>query len=173
MAGTFFLVLPACAIAGVTDLLWRRVPNWLTGILAVCAIALSATNGLRAAAISAGIIVAVFLLGSLAFSLGLIGGGDVKLAAAAAGAFGFPDCLSFLLYTVLAGGVLGIGFAIARGRLKDTLAGVGMLAAPLFNRGAVVMAPPSSSAMPYALAIGLGAFLVLLSQTIAPFLRLH
>ncbi len=168
----FVLALPICAVAGVTDLLWGKVPNWLTGALALGAIGLSATHGLRAAAVSVTVMIVFLVLGMLAFAPGWIGGGDVKLAAAAAGALSYPDCVPFLLYTVLGGGALAIAFAIVRGRLKETLTGVGMLAAPLFGRGLTSVTPPRTSSMPYALAIALGILLVLLSQTIAPFLRL-
>ena len=172
MPAAFILVLPFCVAAGVTDVLWHKVPNWLTGTLALMAIGLSATHGLRAVAVTVTVMVVFLLLGMLAFAAGWIGGGDVKLTAAAAGALSYPDCVPFLLYTVLGGGVLAIAFAIVRGRLKETLAGVSILAARFFGRGVSSLTPPSTSSMPYALAIGLGATLLLLSQTIAPFLRL-
>jgi prepilin peptidase CpaA len=172
MTGALFLVLPACAIAGITDVTSRRVPNWLTAVLAIAALIFNATHGLVPALLSLGVMVAVLLLGALAFSQGWIGGGDVKLAAAAAGALSYPACIPFLLYTIFGGGVLAVAYALLRGRLKQTFAGVGTLAFPIFHGGAGKATPTNMTPMPYALAIGLGAILVLLSQTVAPFLRI-
>ena len=172
MTGALFLVLPACAVASITDVMTRRVPNWLTGLLAVAALVFNAMHGIVPALISIGVMIAVLLLGSLAFAQGWIGGGDVKLAAAAAGALSYPDCVPFLLYTILGGGVLAIAYALLRGRLKQTFSSVGMLVFPMLHGGAGKATPPRMTSMPYALAIGLGAVLVLLSQTIAPFLRI-
>ena len=172
MTGAFLLVLPACAVAATTDVVARRVPNWLTAVLGVAGLIFNATHGVVPGLVSLGVMIAVFLIGALAFGQGWIGGGDVKLAAAAAGAFNYPDCVPFLVYTVLGGGVIALVYALLRGRLKQTLAGVGTLAFPFLHGGAGKATPTSMTSMPYALAIGLGAVLVLLSQTVAPFLRI-
>lgn len=172
MTGALLLVLPACAVASVTDVLSRRVPNWLTGLLALAALIFNATRGAVHALLSAGVMIAVLLVGALAFAQGWIGGGDVKLAAAAAGALSYPDCVPFLIYTILGGGVLAIAYALVKGRLKQTLSGVGTLIFPFLHGGAGKVAPSRMTSMPYALAIGLGAVLVMLSQTVAPFLRI-
>ena len=58
------------------------------------------------AAIRVGVAVAVFLLLALAFQLGAMGGGDVKLAAALALWFAPGDTLMLLVLMSLAGGVL-------------------------------------------------------------------
>lgn len=78
---------------------------------------------------------ALFLAGMLAFALGMMGGGDVKLAAAT-GLFAGPALiLDFVLITAVAGGLLGFGVlmglplgvapgsgaATARGRLNRRL----------------------------------------------------
>jgi prepilin peptidase CpaA len=50
----------------------------------------------------------LFAAGFALFSLGLFGGGDAKLLAAAGLWFGWPQTLPFLVLTVLAGGVLAL-----------------------------------------------------------------
>lgn len=172
MSGAFLVVLPACAVAATTDVKSRRVPNWLTIVLAIAGLILNAMHGVVPGLLSLGVMMAVFLIGAIAFGQGWIGGGDVKLAAAAAGAFSYPDCVPFLVYTIFGGGILGVVYALLRGRLKQTLAGVGTLAFPLLHGGAGKATPTSMTSMPYAVAICLGAVLVLLSQTVAPFLRI-
>ena len=172
MSGALLVVLPACAIAATTDVRTRRVPNWLTALLAIAGLIMNAAHGVVPGLLSLCVMLAVFLIGALAFSQGWIGGGDVKLAAAAAGAFNYPDCVPFLVYTILGGGVIALVYSVLRGRLKQTLTGVATLAFPFLHGGAGKATPTSMTSMPYALAIGLGAALVLLSQTVAPFLRI-
>jgi prepilin peptidase CpaA len=50
----------------------------------------------------------LFVAGFALFALGLFGGGDAKLLAAAGLWFGWPQTMPFLMLTVLAGGVLAI-----------------------------------------------------------------
>ena len=52
---------------------------------------------------------AVFVLFALAFYAGMMGGGDVKLAAALALWFSLQSTIKFLVLTSLAGGVLTLG----------------------------------------------------------------
>ena len=56
-----------------------------------------------------GIAVGVFVLFALAFFTGMMGGGDVKLAAALALWFSPQSTIKFLVLTSLAGGVLTLG----------------------------------------------------------------
>jgi prepilin peptidase CpaA len=166
------LVLVACAIAVVMDLRSRRIPNWLTLGLAVAAVAGQGLNGPLALLAAIAIYVAVMLLGCVAFSLGWLGGGDVKLLAAAAAAFGWPDCVGFLIYTSLGGGILAVAVAAAQGRLLATVLRV-LASMPLFaGWRPVVAAAPNTTMLPYGCAIALGATAVAMADSVAPFLRL-
>jgi prepilin peptidase CpaA len=60
----------------------------------------------------------VFLVLAGAFYLGMMGGGDVKLAAALALWFSPPEILKFLVVMSIAGGVLTLGILIAH-RLRS------------------------------------------------------
>ena len=81
MTLAIWFVLAACAIAVATDVTTRRIPNWLTGVLAVAALGFHAVHGWRELLASVLALVVVMFLGFLAFSMGWLGGGDVKLAA--------------------------------------------------------------------------------------------
>ncbi len=172
MSILLWCVLAACALGVWTDVSTRRIPNALTATLAVVALGYNALQGFAAFAIAAGILIGVLLLGSFAFSMHWLGGGDVKLAAAASAAFGYPDVLLFLLYTSLGGGLLAVGYMAFQGRLGELFGNTAGLLRPLAYRGTVAVAPARSTALPYACAIAAGACAVVLSHSIAPSLRL-
>jgi len=173
MTPLHWIVLGACAIAVATDVSTRRIPNVLTAALALSALVYHAwSGGWKALAASAAVLVVVMGIGLVVFSLGWLGGGDVKLAAGAAAAFGYPDAVGFLLFTSIGGGVVALLFALGRGRLRETLRSVAAIARPLAYHGTAAVAPTQGLALPYATAIAIGAGAVALSHTAAPFLRL-
>jgi prepilin peptidase CpaA len=167
MKPEIILLLAACAMAVWTDLRTRRIPNWLTSALAAGALALHLPHGWTGvgSALAAGIV--IFVLGTFAHSMRILGGGDVKLLAAGGLALGYPDCVLFILYTFLGGGVLAIAFALAQRRLRSTLANVRALAQ---TRTLLDDAAPSAR-MPYAIAIAFGSLIVALADTILPAVR--
>ena len=150
-------VLAASLIGAASDVRTRKVPNVLVGALLVCGLVenavLSSWSGFFADLAVTG---AVLLAGSFAFSFKLIGGGDVKLLAVAAGVLAYPAGVSFVLLTLLCGGVLAIAYAAMRGRLSATLSNVRAATLPLFL-GVRPVRPDNGLAMPYALAILAGA----------------
>jgi prepilin peptidase CpaA len=166
------LVLVACAVAVVLDLRARRIPNWLTLGLAAVSLASQSLNGPVAIAQALAIYVAVMTLGCVVFSVGWLGGGDVKLLAAAAAAFGWPDSIALLVYTALGGGILAVAIAAAQGRLVSTVSRA-FAAIPLFPGWRPAPAgAPNRTMLPYGCAIAFGAAAVALSDSVAPFLRL-
>jgi prepilin peptidase CpaA len=167
-----WLVLGACAVAVLTDLRSRRIPNILTAALALAALGLHATQGWIPFLVACATLVGVMLIGFVAFSFGWLGGGDVKLLAAGAAALGLPDAVPFLIYTAIGGGLLALIVAIAMGRLKSVFASVVLLLRPFAYKGTVAVAPVKSITLPYAVAIAFGAVAVALSHSAAPFLRL-
>ena len=66
------------------------------------------TSSLSAIGLAAACAVGVFGLGALAFAAGALGGGDVKLLAAASLFAGPARMLDFAMVTALVGGLLGI-----------------------------------------------------------------
>ena len=99
-------------------------------------------------AVVAGIV--VFVLGSIPFSMGIIGGGDVKLLAACACVFGLAQILPLVLYTALIGGAVGVVALLLRrlGRIDK------------------------AARLPYAVAITGGVAWLELSLTLLPKLKL-
>lgn len=150
-------VLAASLVGAAYDVRTRRVPNWLVLALLICGLIENvALSGWRGAFADLALVAAVLLAGTLAFSFKLIGGGDVKLLAAAAGTLAYPAGVSFVLLTLLCGGVLAVAYAAMRGRLQTTFANVQSVAFPLLV-GVRPVRPENGLAMPYALAIFAGA----------------
>lgn len=172
MSLAIYIVLAACAVAVVTDVRARRIPNYLTAALAVAALALHAFEGWQSLGVAVAIMIGVTLLGFVAFSLGWLGGGDVKLLAAGAAALNAHDIPAFLLYTAIGGGLLAVVFALVTGRLGVVMASVSKIIRPFVYKGTVAVAPTKPIMLPYAIAIAFGASAVALSHTAAPFLRL-
>jgi prepilin peptidase CpaA len=161
------LLLLACALAVYTDVRERRIPNVLTAAFAGGALALHVPQGWIAVgcALAAGSV--IFGLGTLAHSIGVLGGGDVKLLAAGAVAVGYPDCALLVMYTFLGGGALAILWALGQRRLRSTLVNLRAMAQTRTLLGDT--AP--SARMPYAIAIAFGAAVVALADTILPAMR--
>ncbi|MGH7755067.1 MAG: prepilin peptidase [Vulcanimicrobiaceae bacterium] len=172
MSLAILLVLAACAVAVVTDVRARRIPNLLTGALALAALGFAGFQGAIAFFTCAGLMVGVLLVGFVAFSLGWLGGGDVKLLAAAGGALGTHDVVAFLLYTAIGGGILAVAVTLATGRTRAVASSVAGLVRPFAVAGTAPQAPVRPTMLPYAVAIAFGAVAVALSHSAAPFLRL-
>ncbi|MBV8616146.1 MAG: prepilin peptidase [Acetobacteraceae bacterium] len=102
-------ILPLIALLGAAalhDAAFRTVPNWISLGLACSGLALRALHhdllpGLAAAA-------GLFALLALLWTRGLLGGGDVKLAGAAALAMPPAAVPGFVLAVSVAGGVLAL-----------------------------------------------------------------
>jgi prepilin peptidase CpaA len=92
------------AVAAAADVAQRRVPNLVVAPLAVAGLAAQwSSGGVLAAAdgLLAGSLVTVVL--GIAWAKGALGGGDLKLAAAAAIWLGSRSVLPFLLFAGVAG----------------------------------------------------------------------
>jgi len=167
MAFPFVAALAVAAAGCATDLRSGRIPNLLTfGAAAGAAGFHLADQGLSGLGLALG----GWLVGGLLFLplyvLRGMGGGDVKLMAALGAWIGPGLALWLALYAALAGGVLALVVAIARGRLRQSLANVwsilvfwrivGMQPHPVFT----IDSSPSIR-LPYAvpIAVGLGVTL--------------
>jgi prepilin peptidase CpaA len=120
------LGLAACAF----DLRSRRIPNALTFGAAAAALVFHATSsgvdGLQTAAVGWLVGTALFLP---FFLLGGMGGGDVKLLAALGAWLGPQDAMWLAVYGSIAGGVMAIGYSLARGYLGTALRNIRSLMA--------------------------------------------
>ena len=156
---------PTCAVMAVasfTDLRTMRVPNWLVFpyMLAGMAVAIWA-HGWHGAAQSLGGFALGAAIFGLLFCLGGMGMGDVKLCAAVGAWVGPSQLMIALVITGLAGGVMALAWAAARGLLGKMFAGSGELIVGFGKRGLrpheeMVLSNPKAHKIPYAPAIAIG-----------------
>jgi prepilin peptidase CpaA len=162
--------LTMLALASFKDVSERRIPNRLTGGLAVLYplyVLVSPMPVLWPAAL--GLAAVVFVIGLGLFARELIGGGDVKLIAALSLWAGPDQFVWFMLVTTLAGGVLSLVSLWYRrwgGMIEAHLAALGLV-----TTAGGVPAPadvPSgkstvrSTTLPYGVAIAAGGIAVII-----------
>ena len=152
------------AVAILYDLGWRRIPNAISGFVFLSAIVLrahdqggwAACSGVGAAALVVAALYRPWLMGG-------IGGGDVKLAAAAAAWVPFARLPWFVLSGALAGGFFAaIYYARARAATKAEIRANLTLAALQNELPSVPSHRAGHLSLPYSLAIAAGASAVFL-----------
>jgi prepilin peptidase CpaA len=139
------------AVATVTDLRSRRIPNWLVLPFLVAGVIVSGwMRGWHGIGQSfAGLALGGFLFGVLAW-MGGMGMGDVKLLAAI-GAWIWPQQLIIaMVMTGIAGGVMAICWAVAGGFLRQ--------------HPELALNNPLARKMPYAPAIAVGTLMSFFSK---------
>lgn len=128
---------------------WRlKISNLTSVAVAVGAVVAAAWQGIELSAWqNLAVFAAILVLGTAAFSAGLLGGGDVKLFAATGLWFDLRSAIWFVACVFLAGGILGLIYLIAR-----MMRGGGVR-----KRGA--------TRVPYGLAIAAGGLLLIAVQS--------
>lgn len=159
MSGLLVTGAALLVMASLHDLVARTIPNWLVGALAVLGIVLRALTGSLLGGVVAGLV--VFVLAAICWRRGWMGGGNVKLLAAAAIAVPPSLVLSFITAVALCGGVLALLYLVA-GR---------MVAPPPASRPRSLLARAlrveqwrirRGGPLPYACAIAAGGLFILL-----------
>jgi prepilin peptidase CpaA len=120
--------------AGVTDLRWRRIPNWLTYPAIPGAVILHAIAGgwpgarlsLLGTALGLGLLLPFVLIRSL-------GGGDWKLVGGMGAFFGVQRLITVLILTLLINGFMAICMVIWKRRVGQTLRNLGRMTAAFFS----------------------------------------
>ncbi len=148
------LLFPALmAFAAASDLFTMTIPNRVSLALIACFLLLALFTGMGASEIllhvAAGAIVLVVAFGC--FAMGWIGGGDAKVAAAAALWFGFAHLMNYLLYASLFGGALTLLLLQFR---------QWPLPYPLAAQVWLLRLHAKESGIPYGIALALGALLI-------------
>jgi prepilin peptidase CpaA len=101
-------------VAAMIDVSSYKIPNWLTGLTAALFFPMALLTGMPLVDfgwhVLAGVV--LFFVGYVFFSLGLFGGGDAKLMAAAGLWFGSSHSVEFLVLTAIVGGFLAAAIGI-------------------------------------------------------------
>ena len=122
-ADALIAILAAMLIIAATgDLRTRTIPNWLNGAIALGAIPFWVVSGLSVwpdMAIQIGVALAVFAAFALAFHLGAMGGGDVKMVAALALWLPLGAVIKLLVIMSIAGGVLTVAMLVRHRTAKS------------------------------------------------------
>ncbi len=152
----------AMALAAATDLLTMKIPNRLSAVLALgyFAAAVVARVPIHDVALHALCGGAMLTLTFGMFSLGWIGGGDAKLAAATALWLGWTPLADYGLSSAIAGGGLTVVILMAR---RLTLPGF------LASQNWIARLHNAKTGIPYGIALALGG-MVAYPET--PFWRL-
>lgn len=119
------VVFLAACVGVVTDLRWRRLPNWLTLPVAVAGLGYAVFDLPGAATTPVGSLLGGMLAG-LPFLIMMLmrgsGGGDVKMMLALGLWLGPRGGFYLAICVALAGGVLAVIYAVQRGRLMESIA---------------------------------------------------
>jgi prepilin peptidase CpaA len=148
------LLFPALmAFAAASDLFTMTISNRVSLLLLAGFMVLAAFGGMSLHAISMHVAAgfAVLTIAFVCFSLGWVGGGDAKLAAATALWFGFEHLVVYLTYAAVAGGALTL--LILQFRKLP-------LPAPLISQPWLQRLHDRDSGVPYGIALAIGALLI-------------
>jgi prepilin peptidase CpaA len=162
------------ALCAAVDLHARRIPNLVSGPAILTGIALNGLYfGLAGVGASlAGLVVATSVL-LAPFSLGGLGGGDVKMMGAVGALLGPRLTLWGLAFGMVLGGLVMVGHLARCGRLREKLARIGsMLTAAAVTQSLAPLrvsdADAEAIALPYSVPLALGTLAVVALRGTAP-----
>jgi prepilin peptidase CpaA len=153
----------ALATSVVTDVVSRRIPDWVTWPTVAIALGIrffSAGPGDLETGLLSGVVAAagaMGLLSALAWR-GSMGWGDVKLVGAVGAVFGYPAIIGALVFISLVGAVQAVVTLIWQGQVWETLSALGRRVAVKVRLSAAEGCAANSGQIPYGVAIALGSF---------------
>ncbi len=164
------LVLPA----GVYDIRYRRVPNWLTvpGVLIGLALNwfLYETPGLWFSLKGLGLALLIYFP---LFAIRAMGAGDAKLMAAVGAMVGPWNWLGIFILTGILGGAFAVALLCTTGRVRRTFANLAFLLKelayfrpPYLKNEELDVRNPKAVGLPHAAVIGLGTLAFLAAAAI-------
>ncbi len=159
-------------IAAITDLYTRRIPNTLVvaGFAAGIGVNLwlGGWNGLLHSLSGFGLAILIYVP---LFIIRAMGGGDVKLMAAAGAIAGPRDWFTLVIFASIIGAVIALGMLLARNAFGQTFHNVMYIAkelahfrAPYKSNAQLDIASPQALTMPHGVAIFTGAVLLLIAR---------
>lgn len=148
------LLFPALmAFAAASDLLTMTISNRVSLLLAAGFVVLAVAGGMgfhdMLLHIAAGMV--VLTVAFICFTMGWVGGGDAKVAAAAALWFGFAHLMGYLVYASLFGGALTLLLLQFR---------QWPLPYPLAGQAWLLKLHAKESGIPYGIALAIGALTI-------------
>ncbi|HEY3893227.1 MAG TPA: prepilin peptidase [Bradyrhizobium sp.] len=148
------LLFPALmAFAAASDLFTMTISNRVSLLLAAGFLVLAVASGMgfhdMLLHVAAGM--AVLTVAFVCFTMGWVGGGDAKVAAAAALWFGFAHLMSYLVYASLVGGALTLLLLQFR---------QWPLPYPLAGQAWLLKLHAKESGIPYGIALAVGALMI-------------
>lgn len=158
------LLFATLTTAATTDVLHRKVYNWLT----YPAIALGLALGYGAGGLGEGLWGPGLISHLAGFALGFgllfavwwsraVGGGEVKLAGAVGAIVGFPLIVPALFWSSLVGAIMGVWVLVWRGKLLSGLRS--SIRYALSFRDELPVDDPAAVKLPYGVAIAFGTIL--------------
>jgi prepilin peptidase CpaA len=163
-ATTAFLLIavPLLCFAAARDVATRLIPDGISIGIAAIGLGSRMFEGWAEAATSLGVALGLFFFLMLLSMRGFIGGGDVKLMGAMAAGLAPGQTWTFVVATVLAGGVLGVAYLLGRRIVPEPSLVPG---GPMLRRVLAVEARRvrRRGPLPYAVAIAAGGVFLLLS----------
>ena len=163
------LLVVVVGTAGVYDLRFRRIPNWLvlTGlVLGFCVnTVLFGWAGLRDAGLGFGLALLIYMPLHL---LRAMGAGDVKLMAAVGSLVGPGNWLMLFVITAVVGGVVALFVLLFAGRVRKTFWNLGWILnevvhfrAPYQSSEELDVRSPRAMRLPHGAVIALGTIVFL------------
>ena len=170
LAKALWILAAAFALtAGITDLRWRKIPNWLTYPAIPIAIFLhwllsgrhAALLSLGGAAVGLGILLPFVLLGGL-------GGGDWKLVGALGAFFGPSRLVPVLLLTLMINGIMALAVVLWKKRVGHTVRNLGRMTAAMFSfrmpGPELTIDNPEAARVPFGVAAAIATLLYIVAQ---------
>jgi prepilin peptidase CpaA len=165
LAKTLWILAAAFALtAGITDLRYRKIPNWLTYPAIPIAILLhwigagshAALLSLAGAAIGLGVLLPFVLLGGL-------GGGDWKLMGALGAFFEPRRLVPVLILTLMINGIMALALVLWKKRVGQTARNVGRITSAMFKLRApgadLSIDNPETEKVPFGIAAAIATLL--------------
>jgi prepilin peptidase CpaA len=152
--------------AMVTDLMWRRIPNYLTfpavGLALIVRIVFQGWIGIVVALAGAVIAPVLLLLLRGGKSPGM---GDLKLAMAVGAIVGPVAAVAAMVLSVVAGGIVAIIYMLLPGGILNQFLSTFLIGLPFLSKKGKNLpendSPPVIHSMPYGLAIGVGSLITM------------
>jgi prepilin peptidase CpaA len=154
--------------AGITDLRWRKIPNWLTYPAAPAAIMLHYGVAGRHAALLSMAGAALGLAVLLPFVLlRVLGGGDWKLIGGLGAFLGIHRLIPVLFLTLIINAVMALVLVLWRRRFRETAGNLWQITSSMFLRlppAELTIDNPETAKVPFGIAAAIAVLLYVAAQ---------